>query len=556
MKFICKEIQGASRVVLDISDVKLSGKEKLEPYLAFNCSTYKNVTIALDEPLAIEPIFAPVNWFLAQATDEQKIIVTQYFATVNYTIRECLPKKAIELLPYIEQLGVKFLEMVEQANVVEAFRRYAYNNITLQDTSAFGTRPQDTNELTFKEPEIREVMVMAMLCKLASPVFGELINNLPEELDVESGKRRLPKYKESRCSGFLNAVLGKYFTTPIDSEGRTLLDKLQGYILHIVKGLCSKHQDPAAIFHGLTEYTRTSIIMSAMLVRNYVLCQLEKNESNIIKYTDTLVRTLAQTQDTNAHKAQIRTRKAPGSMSNDESGNMSKMEVDSLVSIGTMDGTTIIEDSIERIIQKYRLNYQITRQEWDSCLQFFSEHPIAPTLLNKFLATVVFGKEIGGGRGIEEISAPYYTQLIAMLQLIAFGTGFVDLGNMLTATATNNVRMQLNREQDLFRRTAPTLPNYRERRMSFAMGDQTEAYQDIKKNAREQQWDEQMEELLDDLATTVYTLNTPDAILEQVPEDGTQPLSDFYHNGEEVEPTTNITEQMCMLMQIFSHESE
>jgi hypothetical protein len=212
--------------------------------------------------------------------------------------------------------------MVEQANVVEAFRRYAYNNITLQDTSTFGTRPQDTNELTFKEPEIREVMVMAMLCKLASPVFGELINNLPEELDVESGKRRLPKYKESRCSGFLNAVLGKYFTTPIDSDGRTLLDKLQGYILHIVKGLCSKHQDPAAIFHGLTEYTRTSIIMSAMLVRNYVLCQLEKNESNIIKYTDTLVRTLAQTQDTNAHKAQIRTRKAPGSMSNDESGNI------------------------------------------------------------------------------------------------------------------------------------------------------------------------------------------------------------------------------------------
>ena len=59
--------------------------------------------------LVVMGIGGPVNWFLSQATDEQKIIVAQYFATVNYTIRECLPKKAIELLPYIEQLGVKAL---------------------------------------------------------------------------------------------------------------------------------------------------------------------------------------------------------------------------------------------------------------------------------------------------------------------------------------------------------------------------------------------------------------------------------------------------------------
>lgn len=545
MRFICKDLNGANRVVLDISDVKLANKEKLEPYLYFNCSTFKGVMAGIDDPTAIEPIFASVNYFLEHATNEQKIIVAQYFASVNYTIREKLPKSPIEFLSFTEQLGEKFLEMTEQINLLEAFRDYAATKITLQDTSTFGTRPQDTEELTFREPEMREVMVMAMFCKMAAPIFGELINNLPEETDSDSGKKKLPKYKESRCSGFLTATLSKYFPE--------MLNKLFGYILHIVNGLCAKQQDPAAIFHGLTPNTQVNIIMSSLFVRNYVLCQLEKSESNIIRYTDTMVRTLVQTQYTNAHKSQVRPRQAPGAMmSSDESGNMAQIEVDSLVSIGTMDGPIIIEDSIDRIIQKYRLNYQINREEWNGSMNFFAENPITPTPLNKFMACIVFGREIGGGRGVEEIGAASYTKLVAMLQLIAFSTGFVELGNMLTANKSNTVRIQLTREQDIFRRMAPTLPHYRERRTSFAIGDNQESYQDLKKNAREQQWDEQMDELLNDLASTVYTFNTPDYILDQKREGETDTLGDTIHNGEEINPTTAITEQMCMLMSAFT----
>jgi len=556
MEFTYQIVEGGSnRVKLDISDVKFPKPEEkaaLEPYLVFNAGTYKNIKEVDEDPEAFYHIYRSPNYALSKLSNEQKIIVAEFFASASYTIKEKLPRDTNDpelgskFLSFVETLGQQYLDMAKKINLIDLFRQYAASHVTLQDTSTYGDRPQDTKELTFKEPEMREVMVVAMFGKMASPIFGELINNLPEQKE-ENGKRRLPKYKESSCSGFMTALIGEYFVE--------LIDKLQNYIHHIVIGLCAKQQDSAVIFHGLTPNIRTSIILSSLLVRNYVLCELEKTESNIMRYTDTMVRTLTQTQDTNAHKSQVRTRKAPGSMMiGDESGNMAQMEVDSLVSMGTMDCSIIIESSIESIIQKYRLIYQISRREFEQCLEHFRENPLYPTAFNKFVASVIFAREMGGGKGIEMVDARSFEKLIAMLQLIAFSMGYIELGNMLTASKSDKVRVSLSMAEDQFVRQAPTLPNYRECRSRFAAGESGEVYQDLKKSLREIQWDKQLEEILTDLASTIYVLNTPDVILDQAEEGSSGPLSDIYHNGDEIQVSTNITEQMCMLFNIYSNE--
>ena len=293
------------------------------------------------------------------------------------------------------------------------------------------------------------------------------------------------------------------------------------------------------------------------MVRNFVLCNLEQPESNIIRYTDTMVRTLVQTQDTNAKKAQVKLRNAPGSMlSGDDGGKMAQIEIDSLVSDGTMDTELIIEESINSIIDDYRLRYEITKEEFDACLNYFLDgHPVYQTPLNRYVATVVFGRDIGGGRGIDIIDALAYTKLTVMLQLIALNMGMFPLMVALTATKTNTVRMTLGKNEDLFKRMAPTRPNYIDCRSRFATGDSGDIYLDVTKSVRERAWDMQMEELINDLATVKYTANVPEYILDLVPNGADEPIGSFIHNGEEIVPTVEITEDACKLVTVFDSES-
>ena len=558
MQFTCIVVNGSNKVQLDLDGLNLENKEVLEPYLKFNCSTFKNIKDYQVNQAGFDAIFKIPNWAISKLPVEHQIELAKFFGSACYTIRETMPKLMAEVptmrapmtfIQCVEELGKQYFEVCDKIHIYDLFKQYA-DTITLQDTSTFGDRPQDTPELTFKEPEIRQTMVLAMFCKLATPIFGELINNLPAG-DFDHTRSRLPRQRESRCSWFLSAIQANYFAN--------LLARLEYYISHIVRGLCDKNSEGnvAPVFAGHTPNTRVATIMSSLMVRNFVLCNLEQPESNIIRYTDTMVRTLVQTQDTNAKKAQVKLRNAPGSMlSGDDGGKMAQIEIDSLVSDGTMDTELIIEESINSIIDDYRLRYEITKEEFDACLNYFLDgHPVYQTPLNRYVATVVFGRDIGGGRGIDIIDALAYTKLTVMLQLIALNMGMFPLMVALTATKTNTVRMTLGKNEDLFKRMAPTRPNYIDCRSRFATGDSGDIYLDVTKSVRERAWDMQMEELINDLATVKYTANVPEYILDLVPNGADEPIGSFIHNGEEIVPTVEITEDACKLVTVFDSES-
>ena len=558
MEFTCVVVNGSNKVQLDISDVKFENKEVLEPYLKFNCSTFKNIKDCQTNRAGFDNIFKIPNWAISKLSNDDKIKVAKFFSSACYTIRESMPKLMAEVpqmrapmtfIQCVEELGNQYYKMCDEIHLFDLFKQYA-DTITLQDTSTFGDRPQDTPELTFKEPEIRLTMVLAMFCKMATPIFGELINNLPAT-DLQHTRSKFTRQRESRCSWFLSAVQAHYFAN--------LIGRLEYYIGHIVRGLCDKNTENnvAPVFAGHTPSTRVATIMSSLMVRNFVLCNLEQPESNIIRFTDTMVRTLVQTQDSNAKKAQVKLRSAPGSMlSGDDGGKMAQIEIDSLVSDGTMDTALIIEESINSIIDDYRLRYEITKEEFDACLNYFLDgHPVYQTPLNRYVATVVFGRDIGGGRGIDIIDALAYTKLPVMLQLIALNMGMYPLMVALTATKTNTVRMTLGKNEDLFKRMAPTRPNYIDCRSRFATGDSGDIYLDVTKSVRERAWDMQMEELINDLATVRYTANVPEYILEMVPSGSEEPIGSFIHNGEEIVPTVEITEDACKLVTVFDSES-
>ena len=548
MQFTVQQVGTRHRIKLDISDVKMEGKDKLEPYLLFNGDTYKPISQYANYPKDFENIFRGANWMLNHIHDdepkegvqgktaaEKRELVVKFFATTNYTIKKKMPTMMHSIPSFAEELGEQYFNLIKEVGIVDLFREYAATNVSLQDTSKFGTRPQDTQELTFKGPEMRELMVVALLCKLACPIYGELINNLPEQIG-EDGKKKLPPFKESLCSSFLNKTLGEYFAE--------LINKLQYYIHHIVEGMYAKDNDAAAIFSGLTPLTRTGIILSSLLVRNYVLCVLELADSNIVRYTDTLVRTLSQTQDNTANKAQVKPRIGGKSSMNDEGSDTAQMEIDSLVSSGTMDGPIIIETSIDRVIDTYRQQHEITQHEFEECLAHFKNHPIYQTPLNQFVSVAVFGREIGGGAGIEMIGAASYTKLIAILQLVALHMGYYNLAAVLTASKSTTVKIKIPLEEENFRRQAPALQHYRNCRAIFS---------DSKATTNDLEWDKQMADILDDLTQNNYILNVPECLLDRPIGDTGKILEDFIgHNGERIQMTTAVSEQACLLISLYN----
>lgn len=544
MKFTIDLSTGSSRIKLDASN--LAGKypvEKLEPFLLFNGSTYNLIKNAAKEPEGVQHIFRAPNYVLEHLTNEEQFEVVKFFAHANHLIKETLsaykenPRTLANksIAAFSAELGLQYLDLAKRLNLVEHFRNYTKSKVTMQDTSIFGTRPQDTRELTFNENEMRETMVISCFCKLASPIFGEIINNLPERSE-DGDKKRLPRDKEARCVTLLGAINEEYF--------QPIIDKLQYYIHHIVESLTAKNKDSAAIFYGLTSNTRTSFIMNSLLVRNFVSCELEKPDSNIIRYTDTMVRTLAQTQDSSANKCQVKTRKTPGSMmSGDDSNNIDQMEVDSIVSIGTMDAPILVKCAIDDVVTSHRRELGVSRADFQRCLDHFKAHPIYQTPLNKFAITSIFGMEIGGGRGIEMITSEPYTKLVAILQLMAYRMRYIQFGNFLTAQKSLQVKMQLTLEEENFKRQATTLSHYRACREQFSkstvsIGDQV--------------WDKQFGDMLDDMASSIYLINTPDYILDIVPEGETEPIGSMFQNGDVLVPTVDCTEQLCAMIRVFN----
>ena len=69
-------------------------------------------------------------------------------------------------------------------------------------------------------------------------------------------------------------------------------------------------------------------------------------------------------------------------------------------------------------------------------------------------------------------------------------------------------------------------------------------------------WDKQMGIMLDDLASSIYLVNTPDYILDMVPEGATDPIGSMFSNGDILIPTVDMTEQLAALVLTYSRDTD
>ena len=519
------KVEGTQIVVYLDPEMDLPERDAIEPYLTFHCSTYKKISNDGEKPEVWGAIFDATNWVLRNLSDVEQKQVLMCFCNINSAIKHDMPKDQgpLAISAFIESLGERYLKLINDLGLIEKFDSYSNAFIKMGDTSKFGKRPQDTAELTFQEPEMRKLIVVAYLCKMMAPVFGELMANIPSVQSVEDGKKKIERDREMKCVVLMNPIIRMHF--------KELIDKFQFYLKHTVNGCCSVDK-PAAIFSGYTPSTRAFIIFSNLLVRNFINVNLLQDDSNIMRFSDSIARTLVGTQDSNSNRKQVKTRVAYGASSGDEGGNIAQMEIDSIVSSKTMDVPIIVAASVVDVINKYLLRYDISWKEYEECLKFFEKHPIFPSSINRFVTCGFFGKDIGGGRGILTLDSIHYTRLVALLQMIVFSYGYKLFGHILTASPTTNVKVVQSEADSLFLLNYGTSYSYHNCKAKFEGGA-------ISSNGRE--WDSQMKSIVDDLTKQYVVFNTPEFLWDLMNEDDL--------NGKTIEISAEITGQMCAFIE-------
>lgn len=530
MEFVPEPMGNWLGVRLDISDLDFPGKEQLIPYLTFNVKTYQVLSSKGSNPDKFKIVCGAPNWYFSHASTEHKILIAKCFALACQMIRTEMPQVVNhvgKLNEFVTKLGEMYLSVVEECNLRSEFREYANRNVQLQDISGYGSRPQDSKELTFSVDEMRDLMDLAFLIKMAAPILGELMLNIPDRFDSD-GKKRSASFKEGEVIGFLMPMINKHFLA--------LDDHVQYFIDHITTTQCRGEDNPAATFAGLIIATRVKWIHSAILIRNFVCCVLERLDSNIVRFIDTMVHSHLISQNNLANRNQVKSRKPAAAFgAGEDADNTAQMETDSVVSNRPADVEIIIEHAVDKVVDDLLVIHQITHSEMQECMSFLLRHPVAQTPLNRFALTSIFGQKLGGGRGVEMLNRVPYTKLTCLLQMIAFNLGLREFGHMLTAYRTNTVRMVKSPEIVKFELNYGTSYAYRECKDRFAS---------FSRASDGKEWDKQMAEICADIAETKYLYNTPVFILDKQGEDAP-------NNGDVIPVEVEIINECCSIISMF-----
>ena len=77
---------------------------------------------------------------------------------------------------------------------------------------------------------------------------------------------------------------------------------------------------------------------------------------------------------------------------------------------------SLIKCAVPHTINKYMRLYDISKEDLDNSIEYYSSNPISPTLLNKDMNSMFYSRDFGGGRGILMLKSSEYTQITALLQ--------------------------------------------------------------------------------------------------------------------------------------------
>lgn len=492
MEFVpIKLIDGTACARLDISDIDLPNKEKLEHLLTFQIATYVKLKKAStrnymnDSDNVWNITFASVNRFLNSLEDNDKLAIAQTIVLIHSSLIEFFKQDNLfQINALMRDMGEHINNMDLATNICDKLREYVVNNMVVGVYKGAGKRAQDSNILTFTPEHVIDLMTITLLCKMLSPLFGVIMKGLDKKIDS--------KLKETHCVAMLNTLFQRKY--------KALIEKLQHYIKHVVKQCID--ESTSSLMHGYNINSLSFYMYTTLLARQFVNVNLGIKNGNLITYIFVSVKRAIATAKSTILQKPTYNRKPMSSRHDDEDGNVAQIEIDSLVSRKTMDVPALVVAAIPKTIGMQLNQYSIEVDEYDASTRYYVEKsPIIPNPINKDLNSMFYGKDLGGGKGILMLHGLDYMRITSLLQMIVLSidANYVPLAHMLTATISTTTTMDLSINASLFKLNAGSSQAYKSCRQRF----ENSPY-----GTRGKEWDNHIQQLTDHLVTNTYVYNT------------------------------------------------
>lgn len=518
MKFV-RDMNDAGKTIIRIDMEGLTlPAENARSYLEFVSDTYNNLRATrpnIDETW--DHVFKVPNEFLKTINDNDAIQIASTFAYCHYLIESEMAKQqplpennpvrkqeinnmnASILLKLENSLSAAILQLDQTIHLLDKILDYVETCISVDEFKDVGTRAQDSEEKTFRRPDLVKLTALAVLSKLFTPVIGTFIQKF-KAYGIST------QYKEMHAVTMFRDIL----SAANNEKMSKLVDKVEFYIAGLIESRL-KDAKPTVLHNGFTEDTISHYVYAQIVTRRLVCVNLFREESNnLVTYLATCAKESATSGfSSGGNKSSVDFRKSVDELSAESSeggddGNSSVMEQESSISAKTADFETIIEFAVMDLKNRFCPENDLDMNIVGSSETYYktSSH-ILLDINNSYLLSVMFGHQLCGAKSVEMLKSADLATLVAILQVHLIQIGLPDLVHVLSLINTGEPRVKGMTGEEI-----QLLATWRN---SYAFGNCNEKFPYIVNGL---QWWTSLEKLLKSLTSVKYVYNTAPAIWE------------------------------------------
>lgn len=465
-------LDGNTFIKLNVDELDIKDKEKITDMLIFTAKAYNKLNAVKNAKDLVSNewnfVFYYVNQFFKTLSNVDKVQIARTFVLIHHEI-DAYQLAANILLTngMVKKISNWIYELDKEINLCAKMRVFVETQIPIGIMENAGTRPQDRPETTFVRTEVYQVGTITLLCKMLSPVFSSIMTVTDKFMGVskESAAKTLSGVKESLCSCTLTAVINAH-NDPVhepDLNLKAVTEKLKNYLEHTTRQAHREDKDSNLVY-GYDIHTLAYNLYCTLLVRRLVTVNLARNDSNLMSYIVVCARrSVVGVMGQVAANAPTMSR-TPIAAESDDEGNIARLETDSMTSRKTADVEALITVAVPPTISKVMYLNDISEEEFNSCIGYYTDHPLRPNMINKQLNSLLYGRDFDGSQGIQMLKFPEFSKLSVLTQMILFqraqDPAYRILGHLVTAcprtgaqsSATdlngNNLWLQVSSSQD------------------------------------------------------------------------------------------------------------
>lgn len=458
--------------------------------------------------------FGPVNSFLKTLPKEYYKFIVLTFIKIHQDILAEM-KDVESYNNTLTEIGNTIAMLEQTTNLGSYMYSYTLEHIKIDDMSEMGTGSHHTKEMTFDQTEITVLTSIVLFCKLLCPIFAEIF----------------AKGKQFSVAGLREADCASILTATFQSKYKAIILKYSGYVEKLTGKILP--DDCISAYHGIVSDSLETKQKALILVKRFVIEDI--NSGNIAAAITSSSRNGSKSAYDNAKAKTIVQARKPPDQTNEEEGNVSRLETESKPAKHPADLPIMIKHQTEAIWNKYVVEYNLDIALIMSAYHFYKNNVVVPSELARYMLTNYFGEDFSGGQSIMYVKLDMTLKLLATLQLLLLQKGYIALAHALTMEDTCTQKEVFTDDETRLLHGWQLEPAIRACKAIFPPG------------FGESDWDTKLKEVIEALIKTKYNYRLAPCYRELVP---------YYDSTEHFSELKDTITQMALLLKVVYESGE